>query len=282
MTASHGIDLAAAPPEIALIHAAVLPVFDRPRGRPEAVGTCVLAKIDGHGFILTAGHVLVDIYQAEGQFTVGLGGKTYAFHQERLATLPDDPDDTGLIPLTPVHVAAMEAVGGAFLDESMMDEGENASGLDHHNLITNVYAVLGFPGSRSRSRIQHAKKHIKAKSFSASVTLAPTSTYPDGLTHETHILLDYDQRGIVQGGHRVIPPGVHGMSGGGVFRFRRGQPKTIKLVGILIEQHKALGILAGTRIATVANFARAIIANRPGAFLYRANSVVNSDDSNRR
>jgi hypothetical protein len=58
------------------------------------------------------------------------------------------------------------------------------------------------------------------------------------LSKDRHLLLDYATNEILLSGKRINPPNVRGMSGGGVFTFRRKHPETIKLVGIMIEHHK--------------------------------------------
>jgi hypothetical protein len=98
------------------------------------------------------------------------------------------------------------------------------------------------------------------------LTLAPSSSLPAGLSREEHVLLAYNPDNIWMDGRRINPPALRRMSGGGVFRFQRQQPETIKLVGILIEYHRSERVIAGTRIASVARMARDIIERLPGDF----------------
>jgi hypothetical protein len=72
---SPGLDLTAAPPEVALVIRAVLPVFTHERERPERIGTWILVRAEGHAFILTAAHVIQDIQRTTQRFTVAIGGR---------------------------------------------------------------------------------------------------------------------------------------------------------------------------------------------------------------
>jgi hypothetical protein len=125
---------------------------------------------------------------------------------------------------------------------------------------------VGFPASRSQTRIQHGAKKIHVKTFSVNLTLAPTNDYPEGLSHDQHLLLDFAPDEILESGRHVQPPKVQGISGGGVFRSPRRQPEATMFVGVLIEHHKAARVMVATRAAVVAAHARAIIARHPETF----------------
>ena len=90
--------------------------------------------------------------------------------------------------------------------------------------------------------------------------------YPEGLSRDHHLLLHYPTDEMLLSGRSINPPKVQGMSGGGVFRFQRRRPETIKLVGILIEYHKTPPVMVATRVAVVADLAREVIARHPEAF----------------
>jgi hypothetical protein len=263
---SQGFKDEGADPEVLLVIRSVLPVFDHERQRPERVGSCVLLRIDKHPFIVTAAHVIEDIDRSGGHFTVAVGGKLIALHRDRFTTPHDHPADIGLIPLRPRTAVALTQNGGVFLDREQFVEREIASGTDISQMLANTYFAVGFPASRSYSRIQHAQNRIHVKTYSVRLTLAPTDIYPEGLSHRTHLLLDYAPHEIVLAGRRVNPPTVQGMSGGGAFRFHRRRPETTRLVGILIERHRTARVIAATRAAVVAELARAVIALHPDAF----------------
>ena len=261
-----GLELSAADPEVAQVIRAILPVFNNERERPERVGTCVLIRVHDHAFVVTAAHVIDDIQGSTGRFTVAIGGKLITIHRDRFVTPPQDAADVGLVPLRPPVVNAFLQSGGLFLDGDSIDENEKADGKDVLNTLAHTYFAVGFPASRSQSRIHHAQRKIHVKTYSIGLTLAPTDSYPIGLERDQHILLDYDPKEILLEGRSVNPPMVQGMSGGGIFRFRRWQPETAKLVGILIEQHKDARVLAGTRASVALSLAREIIARYPDAF----------------
>src|SRR5262249_17500642 len=156
-------------------------------------------------------------------------------HRDRFVTRPEDAADIGLIPLRKPLVDLFMERGAEFLGPETIDEAEQADGTDIINMLAHTYFAVGFPASRSLSRIQHAQRKIHLKAHAPRLTLAPTQTYPPGLSKDRHILLDYNLREILLEGRSVNPPAVQGMSGGGIFRFRRQDPDTTKLVGVLIE-----------------------------------------------
>jgi hypothetical protein len=74
-------------------------------------------------------------------------------------------------------------------------------------------------------------------------------------------------REILLEGRSINPPTVQGMSGGGIFWFRRRTPETTKLVGVLIEHRNNSCGLVGTRAAAAMSVARGVLASHPDAFL---------------
>lgn len=262
-----GYSFTDADPETVLVIRSVLPVFTREDERPERLGTCVLARIDGYPFIVTAAHVLHDIQRIAGRFTVAVGGHLFGLESDQFGTRQDDRADVGLIPMPSEAAAIFVEHGGRFLDDQMIDESEKADGQDILNMLANTYLVVGFSASKSQTRIHHGAKEIRAKAFAARLTLAPTNEYPEGLSSDHHMLLDFPTDEILLSGRSINPPGVKGLSGGGVFRFHRRKPETTKLVGILIEHDKAARVMVGTRMAVVSALARKVIARNPEAFL---------------
>lgn len=261
------LDLTGAAAEVVRVIRSVLPVFTHERDRPERIGSCLLVQVDGHSFVLTAAHVIEGIQQTTRRFTVAAGGQLFAIHGERFVTPPDDATDIGLIPLRRPLVELLVARGAEFLGPEQIDEAEQAEGTDVINTLSHTYFALGFPASRAQSNIRHAQKKIHVKGHAIRLTLAPTNTYPSGLSKAQHMLLDYDTRKILLEGRSVNPPSVQGMSGGGIFRFRRRRPDTTKLVGVLIEHHKDARVLVGTRAAVAMAVAREVITRHPDAFL---------------
>jgi len=200
-----------ADPEIVLVVRSVLPVFTHESERPERIGTCVLAKIDDHHFIVTAAHVVEAVHRATGRFVVAVGGELYAILRARFVTPSDHEADIGLIPVRSETAALLCQQGGEFLGSEMIDEVERAEGTDMLNALANAYVAVGFPASPHQSRINHRETKINAKSFSARLTLAPTTNYPEGLSFDNHLLLDFDLKG-----QSFNPPKLSGMSGGGL------------------------------------------------------------------
>jgi hypothetical protein len=52
--------------------------------------------------------------------------------------------------------------GAVLIEAEVIDETEQGDGTDVLNMLTNTYFVFGFPGSRSRSRVSHARRKIHA------------------------------------------------------------------------------------------------------------------------
>jgi hypothetical protein len=90
-----GIDFTDADPEIILVIRSVLPVFTGEDHRPARAGTCVLARIDGHHFIVTAAHVVEDVNKGTGPFSIGVGGALYSgFTTAFISTAHGAADDS--------------------------------------------------------------------------------------------------------------------------------------------------------------------------------------------
>jgi hypothetical protein len=125
---SGGIDLTDADPETVLVIRSALPVFTHEDERPERVGTSVLARIDGHHFIVTAAHVVEDVNKATGRLSIVVGAALYSgFTDAFLSTAHGAADDIGLIPLPANTAIFIGKQGGAFLDADMIDESETAT-----------------------------------------------------------------------------------------------------------------------------------------------------------
>jgi hypothetical protein len=259
-------DLSDGAPETVQIIRSLLPVFTYENERPQSLGTCVLVRIEGRSFVLTAAHVIAEAQMSRRRFAVAIGGKLVTLHHDAFVSRPEDPSDIGLIPLRDRDATLFSSIGGVFLDEEMIDETEEGDGLDVLNMLEHTYFAVGFPASKSYSWVRQREGKIRVKSHTTCATLAPTRSYPEGLSQDKHILLDYDRREIVVEGRSVTPPTTLGMSGGGIFRFRRRQLDTIRLVGILIEYHKDANVMAGTRASVAMDLGREVVWQHPDAF----------------
>lgn len=259
-TKDRGLDLSNLSPAMALIIRSVLPVFTNHTDRPEHYGTCVLVELDGHPLIVTAAHVIEETRKPANRFTVAVGGRLVTpLSRKALFTAPDNPMDIGVIPLSALQRDGFIEGGGVFLGAEMLDESEKGDGADNQNTLANVYLPVGFP--ITRSRIQHSQLKIGLKTFSARVTLAPL--YPASIATTDQIVLEYEN--LLLEGRKVDPPKLTGMSGGGVFRYQRRHPETIKLVGILTSHEKRPRLMIGTKWGVAARIAREFIARYPEA-----------------
>jgi len=267
-----GLDLNDASPEGALVVRSVLPVFSHETEGPESVGSCLLVRIDGQAFVVTAAHVLQQLHETTGRFVVAVGGRLVRLYAGGFVTNPDDAADVGLVPLVPAALSTFLEAGAVLIEREMIDEAERGDGIDLLNMVTNTYFVFGFPGSRSWSRVSHATRQIHAKGYLVKLTLG--TCFPDGVSPHEHLILDYDEKEILQDRERKQPPSIYGVSGGGIFRFQRGQPETMRLVGIAIERHKRERIIVGTRIMVAATLAREVIARYPDALLNRSDLLA--------
>ena len=123
-----GLDASNTDPEVALVVPSVLPVFSHESDRPESIGTCVLARIDDQPFAITAAHVIHELTDTTGRFTVAVGGDLISLHADRFVTDRDDPTDVGLVPLVPSVFRDFTERGAVVLGPEMIDESERGDG----------------------------------------------------------------------------------------------------------------------------------------------------------
>jgi hypothetical protein len=145
-----------------LLVKSVPPIFySGERDRPERAGTCVLLKVLGCPVIATAAHAVRKVGQrpfwvmppTQGRL-VSLGAAS-AF----CTTDEDEPKalDVGFIPCTPEHISILETAGLSFIPEGALDKERRSHEGD--------YVVFGWPESPSQFCADHARRHIRQRSF---------------------------------------------------------------------------------------------------------------------
>ena len=249
---------------ISQLERAVCPIFtEKPySGATEHIGSAVLIEIEGKLFLLTAAHI-TDRQEMETLLVPGVDGlisphgyfahvsvskgKTRDNDRMDIAYYRlDDDIRSELDPkLKPMHREDMA------LFESLM-QGD-------------IYSFSGFPHRKTRI---HGDT-VETELFSYTGCVVDDETYRElGYDPGVHIVVKFDRKqSYLRYGPRNIPPLPHGVSGGGIFAWRKdfvdgGDPDDRRLVGIAHSYHKhnAHHYLAGTRINA---FLSCILRNNP-------------------
>jgi len=236
----------------------VLPVFiEDERGRPERLGSCVLARVDSNFYAFTAGHVLQAAGSSRLWASPGGRGKltllpcVIGYHTSQTAL------DVGILPLRRRALGPFEQC--VFLAGSELDEDDRPDDRG----FSAFYFVIGYPASRSQVKVSHETYHIHQISFQLTTSPPTVDSYlHEALPQSDYLLLDFDQKDTRVAGKRVAPPKLQGVSGGGMFHISR---TTVKgpLVAIATEHRRTSRLLVGTRIKHFLAAARQLNATAP-------------------
>jgi hypothetical protein len=144
----------------------VLPLFVMDeRDHLNRIGTCVLVRVGGRLFLLTAGHVLIDA-GAQQLFAIsGPKGRTVGLPNGRSVSHDGETEiDVGVIPL-PAHAMS-------FFDGCTPIEGAdiNESYVVDHAIAKNSIYLIGYSASNSQVRVNHADKTVRKRRFSLLVS----------------------------------------------------------------------------------------------------------------
>ncbi|CAA9370687.1 MAG: hypothetical protein AVDCRST_MAG68-5729 [uncultured Gemmatimonadetes bacterium] len=255
----------AAQAEMKVFTPAVRPLYTvSSREKPDAEGSCVLFKVGGRHFLLTAAHVLDQLME----------GELYIGGDESLLTIPrnwhgtqmpdsgnreDDKIDLAFMELPAELVAEM----GDCLWLGPRDVVQPGSAAAHR-----FYCTFGYPVRRAKVRSQVLSVAAPADLY-AGVAVDQEVYERLGLSPETHIVISYDRERVISS-HGVRVPTVkpYGKSGGGLWRFDSlvvpGLPPLENpLAGILTEWRREEKVLVATRIEL---FVALLKREFPGAF----------------
>ena len=129
--------------------------------------------------------------------------------------------------------------------------------------FTSYYFVLGYPASRSQTRIDHERRQINLTDFHLSTSPPDPELYAkENLAQSDHILVEFDQKNMLVNKMKVTPPRLQGCSGGGVFhisRFTHEGP----LIAIATQHRTNSKVIVGTRIKHFLAVARLLKSEYP-------------------
>jgi hypothetical protein len=248
--------------EVAISEQSVCPIFiENPTsGNLNQIGSGVFVEIQGELFLLTAAHVtdyeqvgrilipgvqgLIAPHGSFAHLAVAAGGKRlddkldiayYRLNREILNELPST-----LKPLQREDVALFDS----------LTEGD-------------IYSFSGYPYRKTRLR----GDRIETEFFSYAGCAVDDQTYQKlGYDPRMHIVIRFERKhAYSRDGFRITPPLPHGVSGGGVFSWRKdafvgGDPEERRLVGIAHTYHTTQNCLIGTRLNA---FVSCIYLNNP-------------------
>lgn len=228
----------------------VRPLFleDVYRRRVSPLGSCVLTSINDVKFAFTAAHVMRKhgFRNEFNEVPVGLAtpaGRIVSFAKSApifSAHLANDPDlDIGLVRFAPEIWREHRDCEFLSTSDCERDHQDDRSG-------NSIYLLIGYPGSRRMTKIERGQ--IRQRSVCVATLPASQERYTNlNIMAKNYILLEYDETKVTYQGRRRCPPGLAGISGGGVFRVRKGTHEP-RLVGIITEFHRTAGLIMATRI----------------------------------
>jgi hypothetical protein len=238
----------------------VLPLFIYHQRYPGTLGSCVLVRLDSTCYAFTAAHVLRDAGSAPLWFPPeGRGEMFLRLPRSTSLTLLVDRDslDVGVLMIPTSTLGAFEQ--RVFLTGSEIDEDSRPDETE----VASFYFVLGYSGSRTQMKVSPDTGRINQKSFQLHTSIVSNAEYSQqNLKPSEHLLLDFDHKEIAIKGHRVDPPKLQGVSGGGVFHLSRVTQKG-PLVAIATENRRSSRLIVGTRIIHFIDTARELSATAP-------------------
>ena len=247
---------------ISRLERAVCPIFleKADSGMVEHIGSAVLVDIRDTLFILTAAHVTD--YQEKGTLLVPGANDLIAPHGyfAHVAIATGKTRIKGRLDIAYYRLA----------DDARSDISPELEPLQREDIAIfesltqgDVYSFSGFPYRKTRIR----GRIVKTEMFSYAGCAVDDDTYSElGYDPGIHVVVRFDRkRAQSREGVRITPPLPHGVSGGGIFAWRKdfvvgGDPDDRRLVGIAHTFHKAHQCLAGTRINA---FISCIFRNNP-------------------
>lgn len=244
----------------------VVPLFIEGRsGRPERMGSCVLAEIGGNCFAFTAGHVLERAGTLPLSAPAASGKLVQLPSTMGFSTNPDGKraaHDVGVLPLRRSGLAPFSNF--TFLRTSEIDAQHLR---DNEDDLARFYYVLGHPLSKSQCTISHREKRIHQVAFQFSTHPPAAIAYAnEALDPGTHLLLEYDHKNVRAGGEHWNPPNLRGVSGGGVFLISRVNHQG-PLVAIATMHRKESRLLVTTRIGHFVEVAAALYSTHHELFV---------------
>ncbi len=230
-------------------------------GPDKRLHACATGLLFGAGalrFLVTAAHVLDENFLRTGTdfrdlVTYGQGRPVILKGESFRTTIPngrtreDDPLDIGFIRLSAELVAQIGE--DRFLSPADVD-------LDDKGVFPALYGALGYPACQNPTVEPEDESQIKPFAFSYTAQLRSAEEHEQlGISTASHLLLAAsNNKSRRAGGMKAKLPDLHGMSGGGLWRYteyHKAPSKAPCLLGVLIERRKKSGNILAARMGLV-------------------------------
>jgi hypothetical protein len=233
------------------------------------LGTGILFRVGKNYFLCSAAHVFDDFDSAkelcDGKCKMATFGQgaTVILRESTVRTpkAADDPKrkkdliDLGLMKLEPSNV---EQIGrDRFLTLDQLDFQDAGS-------YMSLYCALGYPETRNKLKWRRPGDEITPSPLVYSLQKSPPEQFQKyQLAKKQNLLVHFQKKHSKSNeGLRIQAPDPHGMSGGGLWRYRRynvlgtadDPAPDFKLVGVLIEWRKNPEGLLVTRTSQLRQF----------------------------
>lgn len=221
------------------------------RSDPETIGSATLLRLDKARFLLTAAHVLDfrhkrPLAAAAERALITIQGEVTRVAAKLARSPAEDPVDIAIVRLAGQSWAQLP--DSAFADWSELDH----SGAP---MLRNSHLIIGYPCTKQRGLLSGSQ--LAAYAYRVSGLEAPEDTYGTvGADPQASIVIGFDKRRTWGPEGRVTAPDLHGMSGGGIWRFCRylrhaTQPPQLSAVTVEWHRTSRYKYVVGTRLRPI-------------------------------
>lgn len=236
--------------------ASVRPIYAAvSRRTPELIGSCILLRVDGTRYVVTAAHVIDHLDSSNlyvggtvGTEPVQLLGKIISSKAPEGQRNRDHLD----LALCQISDDRFRALGEVACIEAS-DVAKNQASTDHR-----IYMAMGFPLSRNRGRVIAAKRSIAMTSwrYVEGISPIPALAAEMGVSGHDHFFQRYEKLSKDAGGNSVSSISPRGLSGGatvdlgdfGTVEVFNNTGTTGLLAGMVIEKNSRHRALVSVRI----------------------------------
>ena len=243
---------------VATFMAAIRPIYGSTEGgAPDHIGTCVLIRVDGLPYLVTAAHVLDE--NRNTTMYLGVNGKMPVLTGTFQATAApggrreDDHYDFGW--------QSMEAWDAAKYNQLPFIDAEKITSTSAHN-ENHFYVALGYPNSKNKKHDLKKRKVTPVHmTYTAKAKAMPALCEKLGLSGHDHTFIPHDPKlSRNSAGQLINSLQPRGSSGGALIdvgpissieAMKPGYRYEQKLAGVLIENHKDHKVIAAVNIDVV-------------------------------